>query len=110
MTSLTGPAGRWQIATRPAIQPRWTRGGRELMFEGFDGNIFAVDIDTRNGFHASRPRQLFAVPAAAPNPGTQYWCVDATGERIFALSPAAPGGGKGSIEVFTDFHSLGNRK
>ena len=48
--SLTGTPGRWQITSQGGGFPRWVRGGRELVYEGPDGQMMSVEIDTRSGF------------------------------------------------------------
>jgi Tol biopolymer transport system component len=112
VTSLTGPAGRWQISTSPAIEPHWTRGGRELVFEGFDGRIMAVEIDTQSAFHAGKPQPLFSLPASSPDPTSTLWGVDSSGERFFLMFPNARplSTAAAAIEVITDFRSLVSRK
>jgi hypothetical protein len=104
--SLTGVPGRWQISTQIGIWPRWTQGGRELVYET-GTELVAVEIDTRDGFHPGTPRALFALPV----PGdayTRYWATE-DGRRFFLLT--APRVQQTSvIEVVTDFASLVNRR
>jgi len=107
--TLGGPPGRWQISTRTGIFPRWTRGGRELMFEDIDGNLMAVDIDARTGFHAGTPHLLFKLPVRAFAPDASTWGCDASGEHFYlVVPPRTPGAG--IIEVTTDFRSLVSRR
>ena len=66
--SLEGPPGRWQISATNARRPVWTKGGKELVYEGMDGRLMAVDIDTKAGFHAGTPKPLFPLPHALVQP------------------------------------------
>jgi eukaryotic-like serine/threonine-protein kinase len=107
--SLEGPPGRWQISNKPAIRPRWTRGGREIVYEGLDGRLMAVDIDTQNGFHAGTPHALFALPEQSPRVDQASWACDANGEQFYVVVPPKIQRA-GSIEVVTAFHELVSRK
>jgi Tol biopolymer transport system component len=106
--SLTGTPGRWQISTAGGFMPKWTRGGRELIYESNDA-IMAVDIETEGGFHAGTPAKLFPVPIGASGPETRYWTVTEDGQRFFVLV-APKTRTSGDIEVVTDFGALVNRK
>ena len=110
VTSLEGPAGRWQISTSLAAEPRWTQGGRELVYRGLDGRMMAVEIDTRDGFRPGPPKPLFTMPTTSLDPNASTWDVDASGERFFLLFPEPRTQSTASIEVVTDFSSLVNRK
>jgi eukaryotic-like serine/threonine-protein kinase len=104
-----GQSGRWQISTTSGIFPRWTRGGKELVYETIEGMLMAVDIDTGNGFHAGTPRPLFRLPSHSFGPDQSSWSCDSAGERFFLVVPPTTQT-VGFIEVATDFHSLVNRK
>jgi len=107
--SLGGTPGRWQISSAIGFFPRWTRGGREVVFEARDGRLMAVDIETARGFHAGTPRPLFTLPQTSFNLGSDSWFVDATGEKFLVL--VRPNVQQvASIEVVTDFEALVTRK
>jgi Tol biopolymer transport system component len=107
--SMTGTPGRWQISSSDGFFPRWSRGGKEIVFEARDGRLMAVDVSTESGFHAGTPRPLFALPQSSFNIGADAWTVDATGEKFLVLS--RPVAGQASwLEVVTDFESLVTRK
>ena len=110
VVSLEGPPGRWQISSTPAFAPRWTRGGRELVFEGQDQRLMAVAIDTRTGFHAGMPQPLFSLPAPSPDIDLATWDVSEDGNRFFLLFPNSRIQATPTIEVVTDFQSLVSRK
>jgi len=105
--SLSGTPGRWQISTTFGIWPHWTKGGREIVFEG-RSELMAVSIDTRDGFHAGTPHTLFAWSGRG-DPSTRYWTCTTDGER-FILLRAPRTASAGTIEVVTDFASLVNRR
>ena len=104
-----GTTGRWQVSTSASAQPIWVRGGRGLVFEGFDGRLMEVDVDTREGFHPGMPRTLFKLPFGSQSAETNSWACDASGERFFLLVPAATSTA-GVIEVVTDFSALVTRR
>jgi hypothetical protein len=108
--SLQGPAGRWQISTSQAINPFWTRGGREIVYEGWDGQVMAVDIDTANGFHAGTPHPLFRLPARSFDVNLSSWVPDSSGDRFFLVLPPPVAQGAGTIELTTSFRSLVSRR
>ncbi|HET7904342.1 MAG TPA: hypothetical protein VFM17_07270, partial [Candidatus Eisenbacteria bacterium] len=107
--SLAGPPGRWQISTTGGLAPRWTKGGREIVYAMLDGRLMAVDIDISSGFHPGTPRYLFTTPSRLSAIGTFGWDVDATGET-FAVIVAPRATSSGTTEVVTDFSTLVERK
>jgi hypothetical protein len=104
-----GATGRWQVSTSAAAQPIWVRGGRGLVFEGFDGRLMEVDVDTNDGFHPGMPRPLFKLPLGSSSAETNSWICDEIGERFFVLVPSAARAA-GIVEVVTDFSALVNRR
>jgi len=107
--SLVGPPGRWQISAAPASRPRWTKGGNELIFEGRDGRMMAVDIESKDGFRVGTPRVLFGVPIASPTFDVRSWSCDASGNRFVLMLPSVGASG-GSIEVASGFQAMVSRK
>ena len=52
-----GPGGRWQISTGGGRYPRWSRDGRELLFETPDQRVMVVGCDAKgDSFSAGKPR------------------------------------------------------
>ena len=105
--SLQGAPGKWQVSTMPGFWPQWTRGGREIIYEGMDGRLMAVEVDLSSGFRAGRPQLLFSLPVRAPANDIATWTCDEKGERFFLI--VAPPARGSIIEVVTDFHSLVSR-
>jgi serine/threonine-protein kinase len=54
-------SGRWQISTQGGVAVRWSRSGRELFFEGVNGDFMAVPISPGATFAPGEPRRLFRV-------------------------------------------------
>jgi len=82
VVSFPDGQGKVQISNAGGATPRWTRGGRELLFSDFSGTIMSVDVDTRHGFQASTPKPLFSVP-----PGPFGWEVTSDGQRFLVNTP-----------------------
>ncbi|MCC6349302.1 MAG: serine/threonine-protein kinase [Candidatus Eisenbacteria bacterium] len=108
--SLAGPPGRWQISNATGRRPVWTKGGREIIYEGLDGRLMAVEIDTTSGFHAGTPKALFPLPLRSFDKAVASWGCDASGERFLLVTRARAHGNSRGIEVVTRFQSLVNRK
>jgi Tol biopolymer transport system component len=108
--SLEGPPGRWQISSAPGRRPTWTKGGSELVYEGMDGRLMAVDIDTRTGFHAGTPKALFSLPVRSFSRTVGSWACDERGERFLLITPDRKKSSDRSLEVVTDFASIVNRR
>jgi len=107
--SVEGAPGRWQISSTPGAFPHWTRGGRELVYEGLDGRMMSVDIDTKGTFRAGTPKPLFSLPTRSFGFDQTAWDVSADGEH-FALIAPPKSTTTGLIEIATDFHALVSRK
>ena len=75
--------GKVQVSTAGGIAPRWTRGGKEIVYQGFDDRIIAVDVDTTQGVRTGTPRPLFELPEGTGG----LWDVTADGERFLVGVP-----------------------
>jgi len=53
-----GPGGKWQISADGGTEPVWNPNGRELFYRS-GRKMMAVEIATRPGFAAGKPRVLF---------------------------------------------------
>jgi len=88
--SLLDDGGKWQVSIEGGGWSKWTRGGRELVYQAANRKLMAVDIRLEPTFQAGTPRELFdprmRVSAA------MEWDVSADGER-FVVNRAieAPG-------------------
>jgi hypothetical protein len=82
VVSFPDGQGKVQISNAGGINPKWTRGGRELLYASFDGRVMSVEIDASRGLHAGTPRPLFQLPE-----GASGWDVSADGERFLVNVP-----------------------
>jgi eukaryotic-like serine/threonine-protein kinase len=88
----SGPSlgeGKWQVSKDGAAAetPRWRNDGKEIIFEGPNNSVMAVDVNGSGAaFQMSTPQQLFVAPA---NTGLD---VTADGKRF--LLTVAPGRGQ----------------
>jgi Tol biopolymer transport system component len=61
--------------------PKWTRGGRELVYLAADGTMMSVDVSTESGFRPGIPKPLFkTVPGG-------YFDVTKNGEKFLIAIP-----------------------
>jgi hypothetical protein len=56
--AFPGPGGPWQVSMDGGDEPQWNPQGGEVFFRN-GRRMLAVDVDTRDGFHAAKPRTLF---------------------------------------------------
>jgi Tol biopolymer transport system component len=86
---------RHQVSTKGGAEPRWTRGGRELVYRT-DDSLVAVTVDPRSG-ETGRPTALFAYPY---RPEGQSWSYDAApdGSR-FLMVKLPPGSAPRRVDV-----------
>ncbi len=84
--SLADDGGKWQISTDGGNFPMWTRGGREIVFQGRDNRLIAVDIRPDPAFSAGVPRPLFD-PRMRTDIPPRMWDVTADGERFLVVRP-----------------------
>jgi Tol biopolymer transport system component len=78
------PTGqKWQVSTTGGRTPRWTSGGRELVYVELPDKRKVVEIRTAPSFQASVPKDLFATPRAYGSD------VSRDGQRLLVNMPAA---------------------
>jgi hypothetical protein len=75
--------GRVQISNAGGTNPKWSRGGREILYTAFDGRVTSVEIDVSRGLRVGTPKPLFQLPEGA---GPQ-WDVSADGEHFLLNVP-----------------------
>ncbi len=86
-TSFPEPGARLQVSVAGGEHPRWTRGGRELVFLSSEG-MMAVEIETARGLEAGKPRTLFPYHPPLPQlEGTyrSHYDVSSDGERFLLV-------------------------
>jgi len=74
-----------QVSTNGGLAPKWTRGGKEIVYQDFEERVVAVDVDTAGVVRAGTPRHLFQLPEAT----NVAWDVTADGERFLISVPVA---------------------
>jgi len=76
-----GPGGKLQVSTNGGNSPRWTAGGRELIFSS--GNaLMAVPITLSPTVRLGTPMRLFESPLVA-------WDVSSDGKQFVAIQSSA---------------------
>lgn len=83
--------GKVQISTDGGTEPVWNPTGRELFYR--DGNkMMVVDVNLKEGFHASKPRMLFE-GQFLPSPATaRNYDVSPDGQRFLMIKLHEPAG------------------
>jgi serine/threonine protein kinase/Tol biopolymer transport system component len=69
--------GKWQVSKDGGSLPKWTAGGKELIFLGPNSTLMAVEVTTAPTIRTGIPQTLFRVPQGATG-----WDVTADGKRI----------------------------
>jgi serine/threonine-protein kinase len=82
-----GPGGKWPISNEGGMEPVWNPNGGELFYRS--GNkMMVVDVQTKSGFSAGKPRLLFDAGSYSPTPATfQNYDVSPDG-RFLMLKPS----------------------
>jgi Tol biopolymer transport system component len=83
VVSFPSGQGKVQISNNGGIAPKWARGGKEILYNAFDGKLMSVEIDTSRGPRAGTPKPLFQLPEGAGF----GWDVTADGERFLVNVP-----------------------
>jgi serine/threonine protein kinase/Tol biopolymer transport system component len=81
--SLRDDGGKWPISIDGGRHGRWTRDGREIVFQTPDGMLMAVEVALEPTFSVGIPKALF-------NPGSAGWPefdVTPDGERFLVNQP-----------------------
>jgi Tol biopolymer transport system component len=81
------PTGwRLRLSTTNGTSPRWTRGGRELVYATTEQEFMAVEITVAGQvIQASAPRKLFAHPHVGGN--WNHFAVEPTGDQFLLAVP-----------------------
>jgi hypothetical protein len=101
-------SGRIQLSSDRSFRPHWTKGGREIVFESAN-DLWAVDVDTKDGFRVGTPHRLFVLPLGSPSPAFVSWEVDPTGETFYVLVPSRDQA-RTQVEFVSDFRALVSRR
>jgi len=82
--------GEWQVSTGGAVQPVWTRDGKELVYVGLDRTIRSVDM-TRAPEQVGMPQRLFDAPYLLGTPlNSRSYDVTRDGSRFLMIRRLVP--------------------
>jgi Tol biopolymer transport system component/predicted Ser/Thr protein kinase len=82
--------GKWQISNGSALQPRWSRDGRELLYLDSE-YLMSVLVTTEASFSAGQPQRLFSLGSHLQDRTSLKYDLMPDG-RILVLEPAdSPG-------------------
>ena len=84
--SYPGSGGKRQISTDGGQEPVWNPKGGELFYRS-GSKMMAVDIDTKSGFSARKPRMLFEGPYQPATASFPNCDVSPDGQRFLMLKP-----------------------
>ena len=84
--SLADGGEHTRVSRRGGAEPRWVRGGSELLYRTTD-SVFAVPITPGTTFRAGAPRALFGGQFRQKN--TTNWDASADGQRFVMVRPPA---------------------
>lgn len=93
-----GPGGKWQISTEGGQEPVWNPSGRELFYRS-GSKVMAVEIDTKFGFSAGKPKMLFDGPYLPTGASFPYYDVSPDVQRFLMLKPSEPSQAPTQINV-----------
>jgi Tol biopolymer transport system component len=109
VTAANGSGGRRQVSVDGGEQPRWTRGGRELIYRRGDA-VMAAAIDLASG-KASRPLELFrkTQPDRLGGGRTYTYDVASDGNRFLLVVPIQKAGAQPTVVALNWFDELKER-
>jgi len=82
-----GAGGKWQVSTEGGREPVWARNGSELFYRN-GGKMMVVNVTTRPGFTATKPRMLFEGRYAADSPAQTNYDVNPDDQRFVMVKPS----------------------
>jgi Tol biopolymer transport system component len=82
------PTGRWQVSINGGSHAFWTAGGKEIVFRGIDGNLYAasIAITPEGGIDPGRPVKLFGGALGGLFP--HKWVPTADGREFYLIQPS----------------------
>ena len=82
----SGQGSRWQVSNTGGTSPRWSRNGRELMYQAGD-QIMAVSYTVSgDAFVADKPRVWIAA-LGGPTTIANVWDLAPDGKRVLVVTP-----------------------
>ena len=101
-----GSGGRQQVSVEGGEQPRWTRGGREIVYRRGSA-VMAVPVDSATG-DVGKPVELFrkGQPDRLGGGRTLAYDVSADGNRFLLVLPEQKQGAQPTVVVLDWFEEL----
>ena len=89
-----------KVSSGGGVHPRWTRGGRELVYWAVPGGVHAVEFSSSAmAFSVSSPRTLLQAPILSVIDGRTHYDVTRDGTKLLARQAAGPQGAGISVIV-----------
>ncbi|MEP7326091.1 MAG: protein kinase [Gemmatimonadota bacterium] len=106
LRALEGSGGRRQVSADGGSQPRWTRGGREIVYRKGDATM-AVSVQPETG-EVGTPTLLFRFAGVGQLGATRTFGYDVTpdGSRFLMVAPVERPGAQPSVVVLDWFEEL----
>jgi hypothetical protein len=79
-----GPGRIYQVSNEGGNEPLWAKNGKQLFYRLRD-QVWVVDVQTNNGFAASKPRLLFEKPGYAGYIPARCWDLSLDGQRFLMV-------------------------
>ena len=107
--AVDGSGGRRQVSVEGGEQPRWTRGGREIVYRRGSA-VMAVTVDSATG-EVGKPAELFRKGQSDRLGGgrTMVYDVSADGNRFLLVLPQQRAGSQPTVVVMDWFAELRSR-
>ena len=95
-----GPGGKWQISTAGGFTPTWSRGRRELFYQGLDNRLMVASYTVEgDSFRADKPR-LWSERPMNPRPRQRAYDLHPDGDRMALAARTDSPQGKQDKVVF----------
>jgi serine/threonine-protein kinase len=107
--ALNGPAGRRQVSDGGGNQPRWSRGGREIVYRQGDA-VLSASFQPATG-EVGTPALLFRTPDAGQLGGNRTLGYDVTpdGSRFLMVTPIERPGAQPTVVILNWLDELTRR-
>lgn len=101
--SFPGPGGKRQLSTNEGRFPRWTKGGREIVYVERPGRFMAVEVSTDGeSLRSGSPELLFEGNFGGPGSWPRY-DVSADGERFYVFQRVEQDSDETTVTFVLDF-------
>jgi eukaryotic-like serine/threonine-protein kinase len=96
---------RVRLSTNGGLVPRWTAGGKQVVYLTIDRRFMAVDLAIAGGeIRPSPPRELFRHSIRRETPRlVKDYAVDAAGQRFLVAAPTEEGDGESPLYVMLNW-------